>query len=57
MTKPSPNSDPSIRVNVNMPASLYQRLREHADANGTTVGNLCREGASRSLAVEPPVAS
>ncbi len=56
MKAPRPTSDPSIRVGINMPASLYQRLREHAELTGTSISQLCREGALRALApIEPPV--
>lgn len=47
--RPAP-SDPSIRISVDMPASVYQRLREHADASGSSISRLCREGALRELA-------
>ncbi len=53
---PQPPSDPSIRVGINMPASVYQRLREHADATGSSISQLCREGALRALAAIEPQA-
>jgi hypothetical protein len=48
LRKPVP-SDPSIKVQVFKPASVYQRLREHADRTGSSIGRLCREGALREL--------
>ncbi len=41
--------DASIKVQVFKPASVYQRLREHADRTGSSIGRLCREGALREL--------
>lgn len=42
-------TDPSIRVGIEMPASVYQRLREHADAIGSSISKLCRDGAVREM--------
>jgi hypothetical protein len=49
LRKPVP-SDSSIKVQVFMPASVYQRLREHADRAGSNISRVCREGALRVLA-------
>jgi predicted DNA-binding protein len=48
--KEKADSDPSIKVAIHMPASLYQRLREHADRRGASISLLCREAALRELA-------
>lgn len=45
-----PSDDPSIKVTVFMPASVYQRLRDHADRTGGNMSQLCREGALVALA-------
>jgi hypothetical protein len=45
-----PSSDPSIKVAIHMPASVYQRLRERADAAGSNISRLLRDGALRALA-------
>lgn len=42
-------SDPIIRVNVQMPASVYIRIRDHADLTGSSISKLCRDGALREL--------
>lgn len=42
-------SDPSIRVGIEMPASTYQRLCEHARDRKTSLSRLCRDGALREL--------
>lgn len=54
--KPAPE-DLSIKVQVNMPASVYQRLREHAAATGTSISKLCRDGALAVLAAAEPSAA
>jgi len=46
--KPVP-SDHNIRVGIEMPASVYMRLREHADLTRSSISKLCREGALREL--------
>lgn len=43
-------ADPTIKVTVFMPASVYQRLREHADRTGANMSQLCRDGALTALA-------
>ena len=47
---PTTASDPSIKVTINMPASVYVRLRDHAGATGTSISKLCRDGALREMA-------
>jgi hypothetical protein len=49
--KPAPG-DPSIKVQVFMPASVYQRLRERTDCTGSCISRLC-EGALRELECAP----
>lgn len=39
----------NIRVNVQMPASTYIRIRDHADATGSSISKLCRDGAVREM--------
>jgi hypothetical protein len=51
---PRPSSDPRIKVTVFMPASVYQRLREHAERTRSTMSRVCREGALRALADAEP---
>lgn len=46
---PVPAADPSIKVGINMPASVYQRLREFCDLTGTSISKLCRDGALREI--------
>jgi hypothetical protein len=46
MIKPS---DPNIRVGIEMPASVYQRLSEHARERKVSLSRLCRDGALREL--------
>lgn len=41
--------DPSIRVGIKMPASVYVRLRQHADLTRSSISRLCREAALREL--------
>lgn len=43
------SSDPTIKVTIFMPASVYQRLREHATLTGANISQICREGALRAL--------
>ena len=45
-----PSSDPTIKVSVSLPASVYQRMREHADETGSNISELCREAALRTIA-------
>jgi hypothetical protein len=47
---PRPSSDPTIKVTVNMPASVFMRLRAHADETGSNISELCREAALRTIA-------
>lgn len=55
--KPAP-ADPNIRIGIQIPASIYVRLRQHADLTGTSISKLCREGALRELEqLEPPEAT
>jgi hypothetical protein len=42
-------SDPSVKVQVDMPASVYVRLRDHAKRTRSSMSRLCREGALREL--------
>jgi hypothetical protein len=44
------SSDPSIKVIIQMPASVYNRLRQRAFATGSSMSRICREGALRALA-------
>ncbi len=46
----TPPSDPTIKVSVMMPASVYQRLREHADETGSSISEVCRDAALRTIA-------
>ena len=46
----TPTSDPSVKVILKMPASIYHQLREHAHRTGSTMSRLCRDGALRALA-------
>ena len=46
---PVPSSDPNIRIGIEIPASLYMRLRDHADATGSSISKLCRDGALREM--------
>jgi hypothetical protein len=45
-----PSIDPTIKVSVMMPASTYQILREYADENATTISEICRDAALRTIA-------
>lgn len=47
---PRPSSDPTIKVSVMMPASTYMALRAHADETGSTISELCRDAALRTIA-------
>jgi hypothetical protein len=47
---PRSNSDPNVKVTVFMPASLYQRLREHAERTGQNMSQLCRDAALAAIA-------
>lgn len=47
---PRPSDDPPIKVGIHMPASTYQRLREHADRTGSNISKLCSAGALLELA-------
>lgn len=42
-------SDPNIRVGIEMPASVYRRLTEHARERKVSLSRLCRDGALREL--------
>jgi hypothetical protein len=45
-----PASEDPIKVTVSMPVALYMRLRAHADLTGSSLSQLCREGALAALA-------
>jgi hypothetical protein len=47
---PRPSSDPTIKVSVMMPASVYMQLRAHADETGSNISEICREAALRTIA-------
>lgn len=50
MRAPRNPGDPSIKVAIHMPASLYQRLRERADRMGSSISQILRESARREMA-------
>ncbi len=47
---PRPSSDPTIKVSVMMPASVYMILRAHADETGSNISEICRDAALRTIA-------
>jgi predicted DNA-binding protein len=48
MTRPR-GSEPRIKTSIHLSASLYQRLREHAERTGSSIGRLFCDGALAEL--------
>lgn len=49
-----PSSDPTIKVTVFMPASVFMRLQAHADLTGSNMSRICREAALLALPAADP---